>query len=150
MAKAQYGFLARRHLAPRTLGVNEYDYDAPLRAIRRLIGASDGFLAVAFKKTLVEKGSTSRRRGHQKPIEELLSNIALASPWVQIEAAMAYQREIPIMILREKGVVADGLLEAGVVSQYMPEFDLSSSATAYLKTDEFKGVMSAWENQVRH
>lgn len=149
MAEGVYRCLARRDLAPRTLGVNEYDFKAPLEAIRRIMGDSQGLLAIAFKKTNVEKGRTKRRHGREEPRDEVLKGRSFASPWVQIEAAMAYQWRLPILILREKGVVADGLLEPGVVSWYMPEFDLEGTAGEFLQGQEFKEVLSKWEADVR-
>jgi hypothetical protein len=44
-------------LAPRTLGVTDYDTNAPLKAIRRLLLESNGLITIAFKRTYVEKGT---------------------------------------------------------------------------------------------
>ena len=41
--------LEQRGFNPRTLGVNEYDMDAPLKAIRRLMLESNGLLTIAFR-----------------------------------------------------------------------------------------------------
>lgn len=47
--------LRELNLEPRTLGDSDYDYDAPLRAIRRLMLESNGLLTVAFKRTLIRE-----------------------------------------------------------------------------------------------
>ncbi len=64
----QDGFVARlreylesREFAPRTLGVTDYDMDAPLTAIRRLMLESNGLITVAFRRTYIEKGASRFR-----------------------------------------------------------------------------------------
>ena len=66
-----------------------------------------------------------------------------------IEPAMAFQLGLPVLILREKDVVADGLLEKGIVGLYMPEFDLETSFDDYLQSHEWKGIIGKWEGYVR-
>jgi len=149
MADGIYRFLARRSLLPRTLGVNEYDLKVPLEAVRKIMSESYGLLAIAFQKTTIQHGVTSRRYGKGRARRLVLENQSLTSPWVQIEAAMAYQWRLPILILREKGVVGDGLLELGVASSFMPEFDLSEPAASFLNGHQFRSVFTQWEVEVR-
>ena len=42
-------YLRERQLEPRTLGVTDYDMDAPLTAIRRLMLESNGMVTIAFR-----------------------------------------------------------------------------------------------------
>lgn len=49
-------YLEERGLQPRTLGVTDYDMDAPLTAIRRLLLESNGLIAIAFRRSLVVNG----------------------------------------------------------------------------------------------
>jgi hypothetical protein len=62
---------------------------------------------------------------------------------------MAYQLGLPVLILREKGVLADGILEHGVVGLYMPEFDLDQAVDDYVAAAEWKGIIGKWEGYVR-
>ena len=50
-------YLEQRGLQPRTLGVTDYDMEAPLTAIRRLMLESNGLITVAFRRNRIEKGS---------------------------------------------------------------------------------------------
>ncbi len=43
-------FLEDRGFGPRTLGVTDYDMDAPLTAIRRLLHESNGLITIAFHR----------------------------------------------------------------------------------------------------
>jgi hypothetical protein len=142
-------FLRNRGFEPRTLGVTDYDMDAPLKAIRRLMLECNGLITIAFRRTFIEKG-TARFRTDIESLNELpIDGRWLTTPWAHIEAAMAYQIGLPILILREKGVLDDGLLERGVVGLYMPEFDLTQSIGDYLAAAEWNDMIGRWEGYVR-
>jgi hypothetical protein len=141
--------LCEQGLAPRTLGVTDYDMDAPLTAIRRLMLESNGLLTIAFRRTYIEKGTARLRTDIDTLTEESIDGQWLTTPWAHIEPAMAYQLGLPVLIFREKGVLADGILERGVVGLYMPEFDLEKSPGDYFATPEWKGVIGRWEGYVR-
>ena len=141
--------LEQRGLAPRTLGVTDYDTDAPLKAIRRLMIESNGLMTVAFRRTYVEKGTARFRTDLEGLSPTTIDGNWLTTPWSHIEAAMAYQLGLPILILRETGVIADGILERGVVGLYMPEFDLQQPVDGYFKSPQWVGVVQRWEGYVR-
>ncbi len=62
---------------------------------------------------------------------------------------MAFQLGLPILIFKEKGVLAEGILEKGVVGLYMPEFSLAKSPSHYFDTEEWKQIIGKWEGAVR-
>jgi len=61
---------------------------------------------------------------------------------------MAFQLGLPILLLREQGVMADGVLERGVVGMYLPEFSLDTDSP-YLGSPEWNQLIAKWEAQVR-
>lgn len=142
-------YLDQRGFAPRTLGVTDYDMDAPLTAIRRLMLESNGLITVAFRRTYVETGTARLRTDVETLKETAVNDTWLTTPWAHIEPAMAYQMGLPVLILREKGVLDDGILERGVVGLYMPEFDLDKPADAYFQSAEWSGIIGRWEGYVR-
>lgn len=129
----------------RTLGVTDYDMDAPLKAIRRLMLESNGLITIAFRRSYIQEGTTKPASSDEAPI----NNSWLTSPYSHIEPAMAFQIGLPVLILREQGVVQDGILEKGVLGTYMPEFDLSTPATDYLLSKEWKHMARQWAGKVR-
>jgi len=141
--------LKERGFAPRTLGVTDYDMDAPLTAIRRLMLESNGLLTVAFRRTFVKKGTARLRTDVAGLKETTIDGQWLTTPWAHIEAAMAYQIGLPILILRENDVLDDGILERGVVGLYMPEFNLTQALDGYFNSPEWNGVIGKWEGHVR-
>ncbi|AUX46085.1 hypothetical protein SOCE26_075900 [Sorangium cellulosum] len=142
-------YLEQRGFGPRTLGVTDYDMDAPLTAIRRLMLESNGLLTIAFRRTFVEKGTARLRTDIAGLRETTIDGTWLTTPWAHIEPAMAYQIGLPILILREQGVLADGILERGVVGLYMPEFNLDKSMDDYFASLEWNGIIGKWEGYVR-
>lgn len=141
-------YLQDEGFEPRTLGVTDYDMDAPLTAIRRLMLESNGLVAVAFRRSLIKegKGKPDSNIGEK---EFDLSNKWLTSPFCHIEPAMAFQLGLPVLILREKGVIEDGILEKGVLGTYMPEFDLDCDIDNYFKSNEWIHIIRKWGTYVR-
>ncbi len=141
--------LKDRGLEPRTLGVTDYNMTAPLTTIRRLMLESNGVLCVALKRYYIEKGITNKDSDLDRE-ERDISNKYITSPYCQIEPAMGFQLGLPILILREKDVIDDGLLEKGVLGIYMPsEIDLSKSPEEYFDNEEIKSLLDEWGSYVR-
>lgn len=141
-------YLNNRNLIPRTLGVTDYDMDAPLTAIRRLMIESNGLITIAFRRNYIHNGSC-KPNSDMNENQTCLSNQWTTSPYCQIEPAMAFQLGLPILILRETGVIAEGILEKGVLGQYMPEFNLDQNIDTYLHSTEWQQIIQKWESQVR-
>jgi len=130
-------YLSNQGLEPRTLGATDYDTDAPLKAIRRLMLESNGLLAVVFRRNYIIKG-TGKPKSDMCEIESNISDSWLTSPYCQIERAMAFQLGLP-----------NGLLEKGVLGVYMPEFNVENSPEEYFKSKEFLSLIQKWIGYVR-
>ncbi|SEL70184.1 hypothetical protein [Parapedobacter koreensis] len=136
------GFLAR------TLGVTDYDMEEPLTAIRRLMLECNGIITVAFKRTLIVQGITKPNSDNGDAMIQL-ENMWTTSPYSHIEPAMAFQIGLPVLIIRENGVIADGVLEKGVIGTYLPEFNLEGDIGKYLNSNEWRQILGKWEGYVR-
>jgi hypothetical protein len=99
-----------------------------------------GILVIALERIYFENGFEKRGGEH----ENTLTNIKVATPWNQIESAMAYAKGIPILIILEEGVKNEGLLEKGHDWYVMTVKAHESSLT----TTEFNGVVSSWKEKV--
>lgn len=141
--------LNSRGFDTRTLGVTDYDTQAPLVAIRRLMLESNGLLTIAFRRAYIKEGIGKPQTDIDDMSEYDISGKWLTSPYCQIEPAMAFQIGLPILVFREKGVIDDGILEKGVVGTYMPEFDLYKPIEDYLKSQQWNQLIGKWEGYVR-
>jgi hypothetical protein len=142
-------YLKSRGMDPLTLGVTDYDWKSPLSGIRRLMLMSNGVLVIGIKRYIIEKGEERRIDKNGKPESKDISGLSMTSPWCHIETAMAFQLGLPLLILIEKGVYQDGILEKGIVGNYLPEFDLNKSIEDYFKDKEFLDNIGSFEGEVR-
>jgi len=127
-------------LVPHTVGRNTFSAEAPLKAVTELINRCSGTVVIALERSYFPSG-VSKRGG---PNQAAIQNVALPTPWNQIEAAMSYSRGLPLMVVVEKGLQGEGLLEKGY-DWYVQEVDLSPSA---LVSPQFNGVLSSWKQKV--
>jgi hypothetical protein len=97
-------------------------------------------VVIALERTYFPSGVEKRGGASQSS----LSEVRYPTPWNQIEAAMACTRGHPILIIVEKGLKGEGLLEKGNES-YIQCVELGTSA---LTTLEFNGVLSSWKRKV--
>lgn len=142
-------YLANRGIDVRTLGVTDYDTDAPLKAIRRLMMESNGIITIAFRRLHLANATSRRDADIADVFSTVIEDQWVTSPWCHIEPAMGFQLGLPTLILREEGVIAEGVLENGILGTYMPEFSLDESAEEYLASKEWHSLVGKWEGQVR-
>jgi hypothetical protein len=127
-------------LTPQTLGRNYWSSQDPLKAIDELIGLCAGVAIVGFERLHVVQGVD--RRGSDK--EQQVSNLSLPTVWNQIEAAMAYARRLPLLVLVQKGLRNEGLLEPGY-DWYVKQISLDATLVA---DAEFCGIFGDWRERV--
>lgn len=82
-------YLKERNFEPRTLGVTDYDLNAPLSAIRRLMFESNGIITVAFRRSYIKSGREKPNNDFGDK-QKKLDGKWLTSPFCHIEPAMAY------------------------------------------------------------
>ncbi len=141
------GYVRQQGLNPCTLSISNYDMDAPLAGIRRLMIGCCGLLAVAFKRSFANDLKVRYGADLAGTSGSQLHDVWLTSPYSQIEPAMAYQLGLPILIMRERGVVAEGVLERGVTGLYCPEFDCSAENP--FEEFDSKALLDQWTGRVR-
>ncbi|AVY95721.1 hypothetical protein DAI18_17990 [Microvirgula aerodenitrificans] len=127
-------------LIPYTVGRNTFGSGAPLKTVSDLLDECSGTVVIALERMYFSSGI--EKRGGSKEVS--LSNIKLPTPWNQIEAAMAYSRNHPLMVIVESGLKSEGLLEPGndwYVQWVKPE-------AAALSTTEFNGVLASWKQKM--
>ena len=127
-------------LVPQTVGRNTFSSDAPLKAVTELMDRCSGIMVIALERNYFPSGA-ERRGGNS---EKSLVNVKTATPWNHIEAAMAYSRRLPIFVITEEGLKAEGLLEPGY-DWYVLSLPLDSSQ---LNSTQFNGILSDWKSKI--
>lgn len=139
------GILSDHDFIPKTLGVTDCVENNALYALRKLILNCNGLIAVAFKRTKIINGLLKPGSSEEKMIEELW----VTSPFCQIEPAMAYQTGLPILILKEKDVLSEGIMLNDISNIRILEFDLQHEEVSYLQTREWKSAFRVWCREVQ-
>jgi len=132
-------------LLPKTLGVNEYGGDPPLATVRMLMSESNGLVVVALRRY---RADPLFRLRHNLD-DDVMSQVYLTSPWCHIEPGMAFQLGLPMLIIRERGVLDDGILDRGVAGHYVPEIDVEGSPDAFLLGAEWRSLLQDFSAQAR-
>jgi hypothetical protein len=138
-------------LFPRTLGSSDQYAETPITSISRLMLASYGCLAIAFRRAFVTN-AVSRPGSAQ---QEVFDNFYLSSPYIQIESAMAYQQGLPVMVLVEDGVnmnsIFGGISEQGAAPFNIIKFNLKNyqSITDFFNGSFWRETFVDWSSKVR-
>lgn len=127
-------------LVPHTVGRNTFSADAPLKAVTELLDRCSGTVVIALERSYFAAG-LEKRGG---PKETTLSEIRLPTPWNHIEAAMAYTRGLPLMVIVEAGLKSEGLLERGY-DWYVQSVKAEAAA---LHSNQFNGVLASWKKKM--
>lgn len=138
-----------RDLDPKTLGVSDYDSEVLLASIRSLMLESNGVLVLALRRYRIEQGAVVFGDRSGIVTEKPINGSWLTGPWCHIEAGMGFQLGLPVLVFREAGVLADGVLERGVMASYMPEISLDGNPRAFLDSPEWKQLINCFESDVR-
>lgn len=125
---------------PQTVGRTYFASTAPLKTITTLMDRCNGTVVIALERTYFPSG-LERRGG---PGQQTLSQIRLPTAWNQIEAAMAYARGQPLLVIVEEGLKIEGLLESRY-DWYVQQVKLDQAS---LSTPEFNGVFADWKDKV--
>ena len=133
--------LLREHdFMPHNLGRSDYSAKQPLQAIQELMDGCAGSVIVAFERLFVESGV--ERRGSVDARD--IAAQGITTVWNQIEAAMAYAKGHPLLVIVEKGIVQQGLLSHGA-DWYVQEVELDPNE---LRSPETIGRLKDWKARV--
>ncbi len=127
-------------IVPHTVGRNTFSADAPLKAVTKLMDECSGAVVIALERSFFPSG-TEKRGG---PEAVTLTNVKLPTPFNQIEAAMAYSRDLPLMVIVETDLKSEGLLQRG----YDWYVQLVKPEIAALHSNEFNGVLASWKDKM--
>lgn len=127
-------------LVPRTVGRTDFTDRQPLKRVAEVMRECSGTLVLALKRIQISQGTELC----EPPFAATLADVSLPTVWNQIEAAMAYSMEQPLLAIVESGLRNEGVLEDGY-DWYIKWVDLSPESLAdpgFLKT------FAAWKRNI--
>ncbi len=128
--------LKREGFRHRTVGRTDNSRQ-PLLLVDRLMDKCAAAVVIACERIVIEKGLERRSSEHQ----DTISHQGLPTPWNQIEAAFAYAKRLPVLVIKEEGVRGEGLLEPGY-DWYVHSTPLTAD---FLVSDRFLGIFDEWQ-----
>lgn len=124
---------------PRLMDSRDWDYRNPLRGVTRAMSECHGVVVVAYARFQIDSGA-ELREGGGRPLE----SIAFPTAWNQIEAAMAYEKGLPLLVVAEKRLRREALLDSGNdVKPYWTDLDPTIGYS-----DGFQGYLRSWKEDV--
>lgn len=141
--EAVKGQLRELGMEPCTLGDTQYSYLSPLEAIRREMSRCHGAVILGLERTHCLIGYD--RQGSPHEIE--FTHRRLPTVWCHLEAGMAYQAGLPLLILRENTLHIEGILDPAISGYFVFSFSLAEMTESI--PNDMKELISSWAEAVR-
>jgi hypothetical protein len=127
-------------LQAHTLGRTDWSSAQPLTAIQELMRSCSGVAVIAFERLRIADGLDLAGGEPDRDI----SGAGLPTVWNQIEATMAHELGLPLLVFVEHGLRSEGLLEARY--DWMVQWvDLNPET---LRTNPSLGMVKDWAKRV--
>lgn len=135
--------LRRRGINAETLGRTFWSIENPLKPVQAKMQEVYGAVILAMERFhsrqgVYKEGSISERAANDQ---------YFATVWTHIEAAMAYQLRLPLLILKEEKLVDEGMFDPGVHQWTIVRIDPESPHE--LKEDPVKSFIDSWIEAVK-
>jgi hypothetical protein len=115
------------------------DRDLRPRTLKERMEECAGSVIVAFERLYIADGTEKRGSEAERPMRDELR----ATVWNQMEGAMAYALGLPLLVLAEKGIWAEGVFEPrGWAVQWL------GLNPAELQTPQCLGIIDDWKRHV--
>jgi len=124
-------------LSPHTLGSSDYPLTAPMDEVITLLDGCRGAIILGYPQVFVTQGRVRS--------ETLVEPLTLGTEWNHIEAALAYSRRLPLLVIHHTGV-SRGIFDRGVLGGFIYELDLAQPGWCHEPT--VSGVLATWKTRV--
>ncbi len=135
--------LAKYHIEAQTLGSTFWSVKKPLLPIQKSMNEVSGCLVLAMERFFAVKGIYKRGSEQEKTISDEL----YATPWSQIEAAMAYQAGLPLFIMKDEKIRGEGMLDPATHDWMIVH--INTEHPEELLKDPIRAFIQSWAEEVR-
>lgn len=112
--------LKKHELNPTNLGKNNWNFRSPLKPIKEIMETCAAAIIIGLERHHSYIGYDKEYSENSKEFIHKYSS----SPWIQIEAGMAYQADLPLLILKEDKVYSEGILDPQISEYFVFVFEL--------------------------
>lgn len=137
--------LEQHQLTPVNLGKQNWNYKKPMEPIKKLMNTCKGAIIVGIERHHSFIGYEKEAASNKSDRKELVHKYS-SSAWVHIEGGMAYQAGLPLLILKEKKVHPEGILDSNNSDSYIFEFEIEKN---YKKLSaEMERIIESWAAEI--
>lgn len=136
--------IEKYNLSPINLGQNNWNNRSPLEPIKEMMSNCIGIAIIGLERHHCYIGYSKE---NSKEEEETIHKYS-SSPWIHIEAGMAYQLGLPMLILKEKKIYKEGILDPQISNYYIFEFDIDSQLEVL--SDQIKSFIKSWAENINY
>ncbi|MCQ4141909.1 hypothetical protein [Chryseobacterium sp. EO14] len=133
----QYG------LNPINLGKNNWSFKSPLQPIKMLMDTCFAAIIIGLERHHCYIGYEKEFTKNSKETVHKYTS----SPWLQIEAGMAYQAGLPLLILKESKIYSEGIFDPQISDSFIFEFDLKKVKKEL--SPEIKELILSWVKHIQ-
>jgi hypothetical protein len=130
-------------LNPVNLGKNSWDFRSPLKPIKEIMSRCKAAIIIGLERDHCYIGYEKESSEDEKEYVHKFRS----SSWIQIEAGMAYQTGLPLLILKEKKLYPDGILDPLNSDYFVFEFELEKIKETLSK--ELEEIILSWVNHIK-
>ena len=133
-------FLKQHDLNPLTPGRSHLANKQPLKAVEKCMHGCKGIVVVAYERLYAPLAIELRGGPDKKEHEHAM----VPTVWNQVEGAMAYTLGLPVLIIAQKGLRSEALLE----SKYDWNVQWVDVDAKSLLTSDFGSVFNDWRSDI--
>ncbi|WP_056475849.1 hypothetical protein [Bacillus sp. FJAT-25509] len=137
------GLLGARGMRVRTIGKTDFPNVSPMKAVEQLMRQCSGAIILGFPQTKIQRGISKPNTESEKTIKDTL----LPTPWNHIEASMAFVLDLPMLVIRDKGLEG-GVFDIGVTGYFIHTFQLENQE--WIEKPSFLQPFNDWYKDAIH
>ncbi len=136
--------LKEHNIQLETLGSTFWALKNPLVALRKKMTTVSGCVIVAMERLHVKEGIYKR----ESPQEAVVENEYYSTAWNQLEGGMAYQMNLPMLILKEDRLKMEGIFDGQLHEWMIVKIDPKNPAE--LREGAVGALINSWVNEVHN
>ena len=137
--------LEKYGLTPVNLGKKNWNYKKPLLPIKKLISTCKGAIIIGLERHHSFIGYEKEMSTKKDDKKELIHKYS-STPWVHIEGGMAYQADLPLLILKESKIFPEGILDPNNSDSYIFEFQIEKNWKKL--SPEMEKIIESWIDEI--
>lgn len=135
--------LKNNGLNPTNLGKNNWSFKSPMKPIKDIMDTCVAAIIIGLER---HHSFIGYEKEFSKDSKELIHKYS-SSPWIQIEAGMAFQANLPLLILKEDKVYAEGILDPQISDSFIFEFELQKMQKKL--SPELTEIILSWVKHIK-